>query len=141
MKALLHLQSRDPEKYLMRIAGVAFRGLNVYGYGKPIDYQKSVGNVWFEAIGLARNLFGSKRKSKMDILQNFDGLVESGESLVVLGPLGSGCSTLLKTIAGEAHVIYVDKSSHLYYQGKLSITFIDFQSSKSEALQVLVQML
>ncbi|KAH6665681.1 BcATRO, ABC transporter [Halenospora varia] len=117
MKALLQLHSRDPEKYPSRTAGIAFRGLNVHGYGKPTDYQKSFGNVWLEAVGMARMLFRSNAQSKINILQDFDGLVESGEMLVVLGPPGSGCSTLLKTIAGETHGIYVDDKSYLNYQG------------------------
>ncbi|KAH8656551.1 BcATRO, ABC transporter [Tricladium varicosporioides] len=117
MKALLQLHSRDPEKYPGRTAGIAFRGLNVHGYGKPTDYQKSVGNVVLEVVGMARTLFKSGAQSKINILQNFDGLVESGEMLVVLGPPGSGCSTLLKTIAGETHGIYVDDKSYLNYQG------------------------
>ncbi len=29
----------------------------------------------------------------------------------------SGCSTLLKTIAGETHGIYIDKESEINYQG------------------------
>jgi len=118
MKALLQLQSRDPEKYPARTAGVAFRSLNVHGYGKPTDYQKSVGNVWLEAGGMVRTLLRLNVKSKINILQNVDGLVESGEMLVVLGPPGSGCSTLLKTIAGETHGIYVDENSYLNYQGR-----------------------
>lgn len=123
MKALLQLHSRDPEKYPSRTAGIAFRGLNVHGYGKPTDYQKSFGNVWLEAVGMARMLFRSNAQSKINILQDFDGLVESGEMLVVLGPPGSGCSTLLKTIAGETHGIYVDDKSYLNYQGKLLSSF------------------
>lgn len=30
----------------------------------------------------------------------------------------SGCSTLLKTLAGEMNGIYMDDASHLNYQGK-----------------------
>jgi len=117
MKALLHLHSRDPERYPARTAGVAFRGLSVHGYGNATDYQKSVGNVWLEAVGMARRLVGSNAQSKIDILQDFDGLVDSGEMLVVLGPPGSGCSTLLKTIAGETHGVHVGENSYLNYQG------------------------
>jgi ATP-binding cassette, subfamily G (WHITE), member 2, PDR len=47
-------------------------------------------------------------KHKIQILRDFDGLVESGEMLVVLGRPGSGCSTFLKTISGEAHGFTVD---------------------------------
>jgi len=37
--------------------------------------------------------------------------------LVVLGRPGSGCSTLLKTIAGETNGFFVDERAHLNYQG------------------------
>lgn len=57
------------------------------------------------------------RKRKVQILNQFDGLVKSGELLVVLGPPGSGCSTMLKTIAGEMNGIYMDEESDLNYMG------------------------
>jgi ATP-binding cassette subfamily G (WHITE) protein 2 (PDR) len=37
--------------------------------------------------------------------------------LVVLGPPGSGCSTFLKTVAGETNGFYVDEKSQINYQG------------------------
>lgn len=37
--------------------------------------------------------------------------------LMVLGPPGSGCSTLLKTIAGEMNGIYLDEHSSMNYRG------------------------
>ncbi|KAH8819211.1 ABC-2 type transporter-domain-containing protein [Xylogone sp. PMI_703] len=115
-KALLHLQSRDSEAHPNRTAGIAFSNLNVHGFGTATDFQKSVGNVFFETVGLARKIMGVGQR-KIDILQNLDGLVESGEMLVVLGPPGSGCSTFLKTISGETHGFYIDPASSLNYQG------------------------
>ncbi|KAI0129751.1 ABC-2 type transporter-domain-containing protein [Xylariales sp. AK1849] len=100
-----------------RSAGVCFQNLNVHGFGAATDYQKDVANVWLEVAGLARKLIGQGKKRKIDILRNFDGLVRKGEMLVVLGPPGSGCSTFLKTIAGETSGIYVDENSHFNYQG------------------------
>jgi hypothetical protein len=41
-KSLLNLQARDPEKWKQRTTGFAFKNLNVYGFGSPTDYQKSV---------------------------------------------------------------------------------------------------
>ena len=38
-KAMLQLQSRDPKGYPLRTAGVAFRNLNVHGFGSATDYQ------------------------------------------------------------------------------------------------------
>ncbi|KAL4794317.1 P-loop containing nucleoside triphosphate hydrolase protein [Aspergillus venezuelensis] len=95
-KAMLQLQADDEQAHPPRTLGVSFRDLN--------------------AIGLVRGLL-SQRQRKIDILRNLDGLVEAGETLVVLGPPGSGCSTFLKTISGETHGFYVDNGSQLDYQG------------------------
>ncbi|KAF2178290.1 putative multidrug resistance ABC transporter [Zopfia rhizophila CBS 207.26] len=115
-KAMVHLQTEDDKAHPIRTAGVSFRNLNVHGFGSATDYQKSVGNVWMEGIGIARRLLGVGQR-KIDILQNLDGLVENGEVLVVLGPPGSGCSTFLKTISGETHGFFVDSNSYINYQG------------------------
>ena len=91
--------------------------MNVHGFGASTDYQKDVANVWLSAAGSIRQLSSSNRQ-RIDILRNFDGIVRTGEMLVVLGPPGSGCSTFLKTIAGEMNGIYVDDGSYFNYQGK-----------------------
>ncbi|KAJ5399552.1 hypothetical protein N7465_010041 [Penicillium sp. CMV-2018d] len=116
IRSLIAAQSQDPERFLQRSAGVAFKSLSVHGFGSPTDYQKDVLNSLLSIGGLVRNLVGSG-KQKVQILHNFNGLVKSGEMLVVLGRPGSGCSTLLKTIAGEMNGIYVDDNSYLNYQG------------------------
>ncbi|KAJ9255969.1 putative ABC transporter [Paecilomyces variotii] len=116
MKALFAIQSRDPERYPQRTAGLAFKNLSVHGYGSPTDYQKDVANSVLALGSLVRNIAGSG-KQKIQILRNFDGLIKSGEMLVVLGRPGSGCSTFLKTIAGEMNGIYMDDSSYMNYQG------------------------
>ncbi|KAH7114293.1 ABC multidrug transporter [Dendryphion nanum] len=97
---------------LQRVAGVAFRDLNVWGRGSPTDFQTSVGN----AILKLPALFG-RGSSKIDILRNLDGLLLPGEQLCVLGPPGSGCTTLLRTIAGETYGFNVSPESYLNYQG------------------------
>jgi ATP-binding cassette, subfamily G (WHITE), member 2, PDR len=86
-KALLRIQSRDPEKYPKRTAGVSFRNLNVHGWGTPTDYQKDVGNVLLEGPALFNKALG-KGKRKIQILRDFDGLIKSGEMLIVLGRPG-----------------------------------------------------
>lgn len=105
------------EGHQFRTSGVAFQNMNVFGFGVATDYQKDVGNVWLEAVGLVRRLFGNGKR-RIDILRSFDGVVKKGEMLVVLGPPGSGCSTFLKTIAGEHNGIFVDDNSYFNYQGK-----------------------
>lgn len=113
---LVGLTSRDPDRYPSRTAGISFRNLNVHGFGTPTDYQKTFGNYPLE-VGSLFNTITGRGKSKIDILRNFDGLVRSGEMLVVLGRPGSGCSTLLKTIAGETSGFHVEPNSKLNYQG------------------------
>jgi ATP-binding cassette subfamily G (WHITE) protein 2 (PDR) len=111
-----------------RVAGIAFKNLNVWGKGSQTDFQSTVGNK----ILKLSSLFG-RGDQKIEILRDLDGLLLPGEQLCVLGPPGyqfhvllsfqlltyasSGCSTLLKTIAGETHGFQVSPESYLNYQG------------------------
>ena len=96
--------------------GVAFRSLDVYGFGSPTDYQKNVANVLLSAGSLFRWLARTK-KQRIQILKDFNGVVEAGELLLVLGRPGSGCSTLLKTISGDTYGFFVGTQSQINYQG------------------------
>lgn len=87
-RSLLNLQARDPEKWKQRTAGFAFKDLNAYGFGSATDYQKTVGNVFFELVGMTKKLLGLAKPKRIDILRNLNGLVRDGEMLVVLGPPG-----------------------------------------------------
>ena len=113
-KAVVNLVTSAGAEF--RTAGVAFQNLNVYGFGQATDYQKDVANIW---IGMAEWLtnFTGRKGRRIDILRDFDGVVKKGEMLVVLGPPGSGCTTLLKTLSGETNGIYVDDKSYFNYQG------------------------
>ncbi|KAK0628794.1 ABC-2 type transporter-domain-containing protein [Bombardia bombarda] len=114
-KAVVDMISKEGAQF--RTTGVSFQDLNVFGFGTATDYQKDVVNIWLETVGLARKLFGVHKKRRIDILRDFDGVVRKGEMLVVLGPPGSGCSTFLKTIAGDYNGIFVDDKSYFNYQG------------------------
>lgn len=116
-KALLQHSAHNPEEYPRLEAGVAWRNLSVHGFGTDTDYQKDVLNVLYQAPLMAKQ-FLSNRRQKIDILREFDGLVRSGEMLLVLGRPGSGVTTLLKTIAGETEGLHLDKHSHFSYQGQ-----------------------
>ena len=118
-KNLVGIQSRDPERYPGRTAGVAYKSLSAHGFGQPTDYQKTFGNYPLEFANLFKQLIGQSQKTKIQILRDFDGLVKSGEMLVVLGRPGSGCSTLLKTISGEIDGFFVSDDSYINYQGSM----------------------
>ncbi|KAJ5640829.1 ABC multidrug transporter A-2 [Penicillium herquei] len=109
--------TRDPERFPRRTAGVSFRNLNVFGYGTGADYQLNFGNVWLKMFDAARHLFGLAQKVRIDILRDFEGIVDHGEMLVVLGRPGSGCTTFLKTLAGETHGLFLDNGADIQYEG------------------------
>lgn len=85
-EAAVRLQSRD-DKNPGRTAGVAFSDLSAYGFGSALDFQSNVGNMPLQVYGEIKKLLGAKQ-DRIDILRNIDGLVRSGEMLVVLGPPG-----------------------------------------------------
>lgn len=102
---LVHLSQRDPDAHHPRTAGVSFRNLFVHGFGTPTDFQKvawppaacymayssrkDVFNVAISAFGDLKGKFGFKKNvRKIQILRDFEGLVHSGELLVVLGRPG-----------------------------------------------------
>ena len=99
-----------------RLSGIAYKNLSVSGLQSDADYQKTVGNYPLALLGGIRDMM-SNRKRKVPIIEGLDGVLEAGEMLVVLGPPGSGCSTLLKSIAGEYNGLYLDDSSEINYRG------------------------
>lgn len=108
-----HLQDQHGR---LPTTSVAFRNLSVHGFGNASDIQKTVSNIYLEAISIGSKLLGRKGH-QIQILQNLEGVLSEGQMLCVLGPPGSGCSTFLRTIAGETHGFYVDEKSYINYQG------------------------
>jgi hypothetical protein len=88
IKTLIGIASRDPERYPSRVSGISYRNLNVHGFGEPTDYQKTFGNYPLAISSLFNKFKSGGGKAKIQILRNFDGLIKSGEMLVVLGRPG-----------------------------------------------------
>lgn len=98
-------------------AGFTFRNLNVSGSGKAVNLQPDFASVFMVPVRLGESInLGPKPEKK--ILRNFNGVVKSGEMLIVLGRPGSGCSTLLKTISGELTGLNMNKGSVVHYNGE-----------------------
>lgn len=114
-RAMYNISIQDSDPYPATV-GVAFQNLSVHGYGSATAFQTTVGNIWLNAFSAASSLLG-KKGDEIQILRDFEGILRKGEMLCVLGPPGSGCSTLLKTIAGETHGFYVDPQSYINFQG------------------------
>ena len=98
--------------------GVVFNNLRVSGSGAALQYQETLLSqliVPFRAA--ARFLSGRHRVDRRLILNGFDGLLQSGELLLVLGRPGSGCSTFLKTICGHLGGVTLEAESDIHFQG------------------------
>lgn len=118
VKALVKLAETDPEAAPARFLGVAFRNLSAYGWSTGTESQPTVSSVVAGAVSsLARAVGAVRRGRRIDILRGFEGVVGEGELLLVLGPPGSGCSTLLKTLAGETSGFKVSEDAYLNYRG------------------------
>jgi ABC-type multidrug transport system fused ATPase/permease subunit len=104
------LQSDDDIRKRTKSAqmSVLFDNLRVIGAGSGATYQNSVGETALAPVKIAQSLFSRKKDLEKTILYGIDGVVRAGEMLLVLGRPGSGCSTLLKTLAGfnEGYVGY-----------------------------------
>lgn len=116
-KTFFQVRNSNIEGVEPRTAGIAFRNLSVHGFGTATDYQKTVGNIILEGVTYFKKTVLRQKEQRIDILHGLEGIVRSGEMLAVLGPPGSGCSTLLRTIAGDTHGLYIDQGSVINYQG------------------------
>lgn len=125
VRALIKLTESDPGAAPPRSLGVAFQKLDVFGWGSGAEHQKSVLDYPLDIVSSFVDLFGGNRnKRRIDILRNFEGVVDTGELLLVLGPPGSGCSTLLKTIAGETSGLEVSSDSYMNFRGRISFPIL-----------------
>ncbi|KAE8394241.1 ABC-2 type transporter-domain-containing protein [Aspergillus alliaceus] len=97
--------------------GVVFQNLNISGSGSALQYQSTVGSILLEPLRPRGWLSFAKQSPEKHILRNFDGLLKSGEMLIVLGRPGSGCSTFLKTLCGQLHGLKLRESSEIQYNG------------------------
>ena len=88
LETLMSITSRNPERYPQRSAGIAFKNLSVHGFGEPTDYQKTFGNYFLSLSSFAKMLVAKRQKTRIQILKDLDGLILSGEMLMVLGRPG-----------------------------------------------------
>lgn len=97
--------------------GVAYQNLHVHGFDSSTDYQKTIANYPLDCYTRLMRILGRSKPRRVDILTNIEGVVRNGEMIMVLGKPGSGCTTLLKTLAGRTHGFFVDTQSRMNYQG------------------------
>lgn len=96
--------------------GIMFKDLTVSGTGDAVQLQQTVDSVLAGPLQPGQ-FFHLGKKAPKRILNKFDGVLGSGELLIVLGRPGSGCSTLLKTTCGELNGLSLEKDSVISYDG------------------------
>ncbi|KAJ5682248.1 hypothetical protein N7462_005413 [Penicillium macrosclerotiorum] len=102
---------------LRKSTGVVWENLSISGSGSALHYQNNVGSVPLAPFRPQEYISLGKCVQQKHILHNFDGVLKSGEMLIVLGRPGSGCSTFLKSLSGELHGLKVGKGSDIQYNG------------------------
>ncbi|KGO66421.1 CDR ABC transporter [Penicillium italicum] len=95
---------------------VVFKQLNVFGSGAALQFQDTVTSTLTAPFRLPQ-IIRESHSPQRRILKDFNGLLKSGELLIVLGRPGAGCSTLLKSMTGELQGLNMDKESVLHYNG------------------------
>jgi len=97
------------------LLNIIFQNLTVYGLAIPSNVQQTVLSVLEIPF---RSLTGTSRKPEKNIiLHELKGILRSGELLAVIGRPGSGCTTFLKTIAGELNGLEIDNVATIDYGG------------------------
>ncbi|KAJ5115360.1 hypothetical protein NUU61_001119 [Penicillium alfredii] len=97
--------------------GVVFSNLCVSGSGSALQFQENLVSSFTVPFRAAAAALTGRRTPHRRILDNFDGLLEGGELLLVLGRPGSGCTTLLKTLCGHLGGLTLESGSTLHYEG------------------------
>ncbi|PSS03505.1 ABC-2 type transporter-domain-containing protein [Coniella lustricola] len=114
--------------------GVIWEDLTVKGMGGMQNYVKTFPNAFidfFDVITPVRNMLGLGKKGvESTLLDNFRGVCQPGEMVLVLGRPGSGCTTFLKTIANQRYG-YTSVTGEVLYG---PFTAQDFDDYRGEAV-------
>lgn len=96
------LRARFDEKgMIIKQTGIAWTGLTSDGIDASAAYGPSCSDAFYNLVNLPKTIKSKLNPPVRHIIRNTHGIVRDGEMLLVLGRPGSGCSTLLKTLAGE----------------------------------------
>lgn len=119
VREFVRLLESDPKAAEPRALSVAFRRWSVFGWTAGTESQSTTLSILKDiAWYLARRLVRNRQGRKVEILRDFEGVVRKGEMLLVLGPPGSGCSTLLKTLSGQTAGLKLSPDSYINFRGR-----------------------
>lgn len=106
--------------------GVTFVSLDVQASSVADRDQLNFLTYVLTVPKLLFNSFRRRVARKTQIIRDFEGIIQPGEMLLVLGRPGSGCSTFLKSLAGNLDGLEIGDKSRINYQGSQEI-FLAFK--------------
>lgn len=103
LRTLLNSVVNAMEKHGLELdrTGVLLHGVTTKGVDSSAMFNPSVEEIIRSVAALPMLLKRLHKPPIRNLIEGIDCLVRPGEMLLVVGRPGSGCSTLLKTIAGE----------------------------------------
>ncbi len=108
------LKSADEQGIHLRSTGVVFKDVTTTGIDATSSYAPTVGDLAMGPVSIFRQIKEKRNAKTRSIVRNITGVVKPGEMCLVLGRPGAGCSTFLRTIAGE-HDQFVSVNGDIHY--------------------------
>lgn len=97
--------------------GVVFSDLSISGSGSALQFQETLLSSLTLPFRFASKALTGRLSPRRRILHSFDGVLEGGELLLVLGRPGSGCTTFLKTLCGHLGGLTMEPGSSIHFEG------------------------
>jgi hypothetical protein len=88
LKNFMGIMTANQTSHPKQVAGVAYKDLSVHAFWQPTHYQKTFWNQPLAVLDALKQRVSRRRKFRKQILEDFDGLIKSGEMLLVLGRPG-----------------------------------------------------
>jgi len=123
--ATIFLRLLREDGFKRQSVGFSFTSLTVSGTGAGVELQKTIASP-FKAFANLPKLFQKTPKEPTKILNSFNGVINRGEMLLVLGRPGSGCTTFLKSISGHLEGLTKSEESIIAYDGIPQNVFTKF---------------
>ena len=82
-------------------SGLAFKDITCWGIDASAAYGPSVPEMLRDFVKWPGKFFKKDTRLQRQIIKNFMGIIKPGELVLALGKPGAGCSSLLKSCAGE----------------------------------------
>jgi ATP-binding cassette subfamily G (WHITE) protein 2 (PDR) len=109
------LAGANDTRWKHRRASLILKNVTVLGAGCSEEEQENVASVLLRPF---QRITHWQRSASRTILRDVNGFLRPGEMLLVLGRPGSGCSSLLKTIACDLSGLTLGENSGLNYTGQ-----------------------